>query len=62
MNDSKYTNLLNDPPGSYRSRGKLYGWTGKTCPHCKGTGEDNEAKACRSCAGTGEEYGEIKGN
>jgi hypothetical protein len=32
------------------------GWTGKPCPACDGTGENNEARKCSACGGTGEEY------
>lgn len=31
-------------------------WTGRPCPHCKGTGQDNDALACGGCGGTGDEW------
>lgn len=41
--------------------GKLYGWTGRKCEHCKGTGEksgqEDGPRSCQQCAGTGEEWG-----
>lgn len=41
--------------------GKLYGWTGRACGTCGGSGEspnqDDGRRACPSCAGTGEEHG-----
>ena len=48
--------------GEYVNHGKLYGWTGKTCPNCKGCGVCNcvsgfEEMTCRFCGGTGEEHG-----
>jgi DnaJ-class molecular chaperone len=39
--------------------GTQMGWTGRDCPACKGTGENEEARRCGACAGTGEEYGVI---
>lgn len=43
--------------------GKLFGWTGRHCPVCHGSGDyfprgdSMESSFCRSCAGTGEEWG-----
>lgn len=39
--------------------GKLYGWTGKSCPRCHGTGDiDSEyQQSCPACSGTAEEWG-----
>lgn len=34
-------------------------WTGKTCPKCDGTGQNDDASRCDACAGTGDEYGEV---
>lgn len=40
--------------------GILYGWTGKSCPACQGSGEENESRSrCNQCAGTGEAWGKI---
>ncbi len=36
------------------------GWTGKKCPQCNGTGENDEAQSCSACCGTGDEYGKIE--
>lgn len=43
--------------------GKLYGWTGRDCDECRGTGEndaidyhDGYRLACSACSGTGEEW------
>jgi hypothetical protein len=39
--------------------GKLYGWTGRVCLECDGTGEisgEGEGR-CMKCGGTGEEWG-----
>lgn len=39
--------------------GKLYGWTGRDCRACGGSGVDEESGqlGCRECAGTGDEWG-----
>lgn len=45
---------------SIRKR-KLYGWTGKSCTCCKGSGESPDDRmgrtACGGCGGTGEAWG-----
>jgi len=46
--------------GEYTKGGKLYGWTGKTCPDCSGTGEGlGRRTLCAGCGGTGEEHAEM---
>jgi RecJ-like exonuclease len=37
--------------------GKLYGWTGRECETCAGTGEGKQYPTCTGCGGTGEEWG-----
>jgi len=38
--------------------GKLYGWTGRNCFVCRGTGIATDGdRSCSSCAGTGEQWG-----
>jgi len=43
--------------------GEPEGWTGKKCPHCKGTGENlsnpMNAGSCDQCGGTGDEYHHV---
>ena len=34
----------------------IVGWTKEKCPHCAGTGQDDQARACRYCGGTGDEF------
>ncbi len=40
------------------------GWTGRPCPHCRGTGsaleDDGQSIRCPACSGTGQEWGEIE--
>ncbi len=39
--------------------GKLYGWLGKPCEYCGGSGESgaDHPRACTGCGGTGEAHG-----
>lgn len=44
--------------GEYVKGGKLYGWTGKECTACRGTGEGGAGDCpCGECGGTGDEHG-----
>lgn len=39
--------------------GKLYGWTGRDCPRCQGSGQNSgeyDHVMCGGCGGTGEEW------
>jgi hypothetical protein len=48
-------------PGEEVRDGKLYGWTGKKCTGCKGTGDcgDESPRGCPECGGTGDEWDEM---
>jgi hypothetical protein len=41
--------------------GRLYGWTGRDCPRCEGTGQgkSDDYLTCKACGGTGDEFGPI---
>jgi DnaJ-class molecular chaperone len=44
-----------------REDGRKFGWLGKDCPGCGGSGENPDTgRSCTGCGGTGEAYGEIK--
>lgn len=46
--------------GEYVKDSKLYGWTGRKCFACHGTGESDAEdfdRTCTKCAGTGDEHG-----
>jgi DnaJ-class molecular chaperone len=44
--------------------GILFGWTGRECSACNGTGECDDShfgglRTCQSCGGTGGEWGRM---
>jgi hypothetical protein len=48
--------------GCEERRGRLYGWTGRRCARCRGTGAVHvfsigSIVPCVDCAGTGDEWG-----